>query len=124
MRTEKKLKLATRRHLRVRQKVHGTAERPRMSACFTGKHIYVQFVDDLAGRTLASASTRQKAPEPGVRLGANTAGAKRLGQLAAEVARRSGIERVVFDRGSSAYHGAPQGTTGARRRQRRREARE
>jgi large subunit ribosomal protein L18 len=105
MRTEKKLKLAARRHLRVRQKVHGTAERPRMSACFTGKHIYVQFVDDLAGRTLASASTRQKAPEPGVRLGANAVSAKRLGQLAAEVARSRGIERVVFDRGSSAYHG-------------------
>ena len=105
MRTEKKRKLAERRHLRVRRKVHGTPERPRMSACFTGKHIYVQFVDDLSGRTLASATTRRKAPEPGVRLGANVAGAKLLGQLAAEVARGQGIERVVFDRGSSAYHG-------------------
>jgi large subunit ribosomal protein L18 len=105
MRTEKKLKLAARRHMRVRRKVRGTADRPRMSACFTGKHIYVQFVDDLAGRTLASTSTRLKSPEPGVRLGANVVGAKRLGQLAAEVARGQGIERVVFDRGSAAYHG-------------------
>ena len=105
MRTEKKRKLAERRHLRVRQKVRGTADRPRMSVCFTGKHIYVQFVDDLAGRTLASASTRRKAPGPSVRLAANVAGAKQVGQLAAEAARSQGIERVVFDRGSAAYHG-------------------
>ncbi|MCL4178454.1 MAG: 50S ribosomal protein L18 [Verrucomicrobia bacterium] len=105
MRTEKKRKLAERRHFRVRQKVQGTAERPRMSACFTGKHIYVQFVDDLAGRTLASASTRRKTPSSGEPMGANVAGAKRLGQLAAEVARSQGIDRVVFDRGSAAYHG-------------------
>lgn len=105
MRTEKKLKLATRRHLRVRQKIRGTAERPRMSTCFTGKHIYVQFVDDLTGRTLASASTRGSAGQGEARFGANVAGAKRLGQLAAEAAKGQGIERVVFDRGSSAYHG-------------------
>jgi len=105
MRTEKKRKLAERRHMRVRQKVQGTVERPRMSVCFTGKHIYVQFVDDLAGRTLASVSTRLKAPESGSRFGANVAGAKRLGQMAAEAARGRGIERVVFDRGSAAYHG-------------------
>jgi large subunit ribosomal protein L18 len=105
MRTEKKRKLAERRHLRVRQKVHGTAERPRMSVCFTGKHIYVQFVDDLAGRTLASASTRTKGPPAGARVAANVAGAKRIGQLAAEAARNRGIETVVFDRGSAAYHG-------------------
>jgi large subunit ribosomal protein L18 len=105
MRTEKKQKLAARRRLRVRQKVQGTAERPRMSACFTGKHIYVQFVDDLAGKTLASASTRLKAPAPGERLGANVAGARKLGKIAAEAARGQGIEQVVFDRGSAAYHG-------------------
>jgi large subunit ribosomal protein L18 len=105
MRTEKKRKLAERRHMRVRRKVQGTAERPRMSVCFTGKHIYVQFVDDLAGRTLASASTRVMTPEPGAKLGANVVGAKVVGQKAAELARSQGIERVVFDRGSAAYHG-------------------
>ncbi len=105
MRTEKKRKQAEYRHLRVRQKVNGTLERPRMSVCFTGKHIYVQFVDDLAGRTLASVSTRLKAPEPGARLSANVSSAKQLGKIAAEAARGQGIERVVFDRGSAAYHG-------------------
>jgi large subunit ribosomal protein L18 len=104
MRTEKKQKLAERRHLRVRRKVRGTSDRPRMSACFTGKHIYVQFVDDLAGKTLVSASTRQKGAGDR-QMGANVAGAKMLGKLAAEAARNRGIEQVVFDRGSSAYHG-------------------
>jgi len=57
MRTEKKQRLARRRHWRVRRKVIGTAERPRMSVRFTGENVYVQFVDDQAGRTLAAAST-------------------------------------------------------------------
>ena len=61
MRTEKKQRLAQLRRWRVRQKVNGTKERPRMSVCFTNEHIYVQFIDDHAGATLAAASTRGKA---------------------------------------------------------------
>jgi large subunit ribosomal protein L18 len=61
MRTEQKLELAIRRHWRVRKKVIGTSERPRMSVCFTGENIYVQFIDDQAGRTLASTSSLSKA---------------------------------------------------------------
>ena len=105
MRTEKKQRLAKARHLRVRKKVQGTAERPRMSVCFTGRHIYVQFVDDLAGRTLASASTRMKEAEASGALAANVDCAKRIGKIAAEAARAQGIEQVVFDRGRAAYHG-------------------
>jgi large subunit ribosomal protein L18 len=91
-----------RRHLRLRQKLRGTAQRPRMSVCFTDKHIYVQFVDDLAGRTLASTSTI--APEAkGTK--ANMAGAKTLGALAAQKAKEKNIIEIVFDRGGFKYHG-------------------
>jgi large subunit ribosomal protein L18 len=104
MRTAKKKILAGRRHLRVRKKVVGSGARPRMSVCFTGQHIYVQFIDDEQGKTLASASTRAKAIAAD-KLRANVSGAKRLGQLAAEAAKACGIETVVFDRGSAQYHG-------------------
>ncbi len=106
MRTDKKLALATLRHWRVRKKVAGTAARPRMSVCFSGHNIHVQFVDDQAGRTLAAASTVSKAMRAeGGRLGANVATAARLGQVAAEAARAVGIATVVFDRGAKRYHG-------------------
>ncbi|MBM3859397.1 MAG: 50S ribosomal protein L18 [Verrucomicrobia bacterium] len=91
-----------RRHRRLRQKLQGTAARPRMCVCLTGKHIYVQFVDDVAGRTLASAST-VLADVKGTK--ANMAGAKKLGALAAEKARAKNITEIVFDRGGFQYHG-------------------
>jgi len=105
MRTEKKLDLARRRHWRVRTKVSGTQERPRMSVKFTEKNIHVQFIDDNAGRTLAAVSTLAKElPERG-QLAANVKGAVRIGKLAAETARTKGITQVVFDRGAARYHG-------------------
>jgi len=76
-----------------------------MSVCFTGTHIYVQFIDDASGRTLAAASTRARGVTDGVKLGANAASAKRIGQLAAEAAKAKGIQQVVFDRGGARYHG-------------------
>jgi len=91
-----------RRHRRLRQKVHGTAARPRMSVCLTGQHIYVQFIDDVAGCTLASASTLL-ADVKGAK--ANVAGAKKLGALAAEKAKANNITEVVFDRGGFQFHG-------------------
>ncbi len=91
-----------RRHLRLRKKVKGSAQRPRMSVCLTGKHIYVQFIDDVAGRTLASASTLM-ADAKGIK--ANLAGAQKLGALAAEKAKANNITEVVFDRGGFRYHG-------------------
>src|ERR1041384_5379797 len=91
-----------RRHLRLRQKLSGTAQRPRMSVCYTDKHIYVQFIDDLGGRTLASMST--VAPEAkGTK--SNQEGAKKIGALAAQKAKEKGITEVVFDRGGFKYHG-------------------
>ena len=105
MRTGKKLELSRRRHWRVRQKVTGTLGRPRMSVKFTGENIYVQFIDDEAGNTLAAVSTLTKSVPDRESLRANAAGAKRLGKIAAEAAKTRGIEQVVFDRGGARYHG-------------------
>ena len=92
-----------RRHRRVRKKVLGTAERPRLAVFRSNKHIYVQAIDDLAGRTLASASTM----EADVRGGstATVAAAKEVGKRVGERAKQAGITTVVFDRGGFKYHG-------------------
>jgi large subunit ribosomal protein L18 len=101
----RKDKHAQLRHWRVRKKVSGTKERPRMSVCFTNENIYVQFIDDLAGVTLAAASTRTKGLADRDTLAANAVTAKRIGAVAAEAAKSHGITRVVFDRGAARYHG-------------------
>jgi large subunit ribosomal protein L18 len=105
MRTEQKHKLAVRRGWRVRQKVSGTKDRPRMSVCFTNKNIHVQFIDDSAGVTLAATSTTSKATADRDKLAANAASAKTMGTLAAQTALGKGIKQVVFDRGGAIYHG-------------------
>jgi len=100
-----KQKLAQLRRWRIRKKVAGTKERPRMSVKFTNENIYVQFIDDSARVTLAAASTLSKALPDRDKLAANVTSAKRLGTIAAEAAKSKGIERVVFDRSGSRYHG-------------------
>jgi large subunit ribosomal protein L18 len=101
MRPQKKAQLQQLRRWRVRKKVSGTPERPRMSVCFTNQNIYVQFIDDTKGVTLAAASTRaEKKPSK-----ANVATAKQLGAVAAQAARGKGISQVVFDRSGARYHG-------------------
>lgn len=75
-----------------------------MSVCFSNQHIYVQFVDDNAGVTLASATTRSKAMPDRDKLAANVASATAIGKLAAEAALAKGIKAVVFDRGGARYH--------------------
>jgi large subunit ribosomal protein L18 len=104
MRAEKKQLLAVRRRWRVRKKISGSALRPRMAVKFTGAHIYVQFIDDSTGVTLASAGTRDKVAPKDVR-GANVANAILTGRRAADAAKAKGIEAVVFDRGAARYHG-------------------
>jgi len=104
MRTEQKHKLAQLRHWRVRRKVRGTRERPRMSVRFTNENIYVQFIDDHAGTTLAAASTTGKNAPDRDKLAANVASARVIGKLAAETALAKGIKLVVFDRGAARYH--------------------
>jgi large subunit ribosomal protein L18 len=105
MRVEQKRKLAVRRHWRVRTKISGTQERPRMAVRFTQKNIHVQFIDDLAGKTLAAASTNSKSTPDRDKLAANVNGAKSIGTVAAQAAMGKGIKSVVFDRGGARYHG-------------------
>lgn len=104
MRTDKKIELEKKRHWRVRRKVIGTKERPRMNVAFTNQHIYVQFIDDAAGVTLAAVSTRGKTVPDRDKLAANVSSAKIIGKLAAEAALAKGIKGVVFDRGGARYH--------------------
>jgi large subunit ribosomal protein L18 len=105
MRTEKKQRLSQLRRWRIRKKITGTRERPRMSVTFTNKNIYVQFIDDDSGVTLASASTMHKGVPERETLAANVASAARIGAMAATQAKEKGIERVVFDRSGARYHG-------------------
>ncbi len=89
-----------RRHSRVRRKVAGSAERPRLAVYRSNRHIYAQLIDDLAARTLAAASDREVEAGDG-----KTDAAKAVGLLLARRAKEQGIERVVFDRGGRLYHG-------------------
>lgn len=91
-----------RRHRRVRKKVHGTAERPRLAVHRSNKHISVQLIDDDAGRTIVSASSLEGDRTTS---GATVEAARRVGGAVAERARAAGINTVVFDRGGYAYHG-------------------
>ncbi len=93
------------RQRRVRKKVQGTAERPRLSVFKSAKHIYAQIIDDLEGRTLAAASSLSQAFRSQARSGGNVEGAKLVGRLIAQEALNRGIQRVVFDRNGFLYHG-------------------
>ena len=90
-----------RRHARIRRKITGTAERPRLAVFRSLRHIYAQVIDDASGRTLAAAGSR----ESGLEAGGTSAGAARVGAVLAERARALGVTTVVFDRGGSKYHG-------------------
>jgi len=92
-----------RRHIRVRKKVEGTAARPRLLVTRSTRHVFVQVIDDLEWRTLASASSME-ADLRGF-AGDKTAKARKVGELVAERAKAAGIESVVFDRGGNRYHG-------------------
>src|SRR5919112_1600210 len=96
-------KVASRGRLRVRKKLSGTPARPRLVVTRSARHVFVQVVDDVQGRTLASASTMEadlRALEAD-----KTAKARRVGELVAQRAREAGVEAVVFDRGGNKYHG-------------------
>jgi len=89
-------------HLRIRKKVAGTTQRPRLAVHYSNQHIYVQVIDDVAGRTLAAASTLDKEVE---NASANIPSAQKVGSLIAERAKAANISAVVFDRGGHLYHG-------------------
>src|SRR5215210_20861 len=100
-------------HSRIRRKVRGTTERPRLAVYRSLNHIYAQVIDDQKSQTLASASTTEKGL--GVAKGGNIEAAKRVGQAIAERAIAAGIESVVFDRGGYLYHGRVRALTDAAR---------
>jgi len=105
--TNRERALRIRRHGRVRSKVAGTADRPRLAVNRSNRNISVQVIDDQAGRTLVAASSGE--PELREQLGrvggGNVSGAEAVGRLVATRAKAAGISRVVFDRGGFAYHG-------------------
>lgn len=92
-----------RRHRRVRKKIMGTAQRPRLSVFRSNKHIYVQAIDDMSGRTVAAASTMEAALRAGST--GTVDAAKAVGKLVGERAKAAGVHTVVFDRGGFQYHG-------------------
>ena len=98
-------KTRQRRNWRSRRKVLGTADRPRLVVFRSGRHIYAQIIDDLAGVTLASASTCSKAVRDGISYGGNQAAAKTVGSAIAKQAGDVGIKAVCFDRNGYKYHG-------------------
>ena len=100
------------RHRRVRAKISGTAERPRLAVFRSSKNIYAQLIDDVAGTTLVAAASNEK--DFGI-YGGNCDAAKKVGALIAERALAKGIENVVFDRGGYVYHGRVQALAEAAR---------
>ena len=99
-----------RRHRRVRKKVRGTPERPRLAVFRSNKHVYAQVIDDVNGRTLAAASTKEKGFTGAT---ATLDAAKQIGKLVGERAKAAGIDTVVLDRGGFKYHGRVAGVTDA-----------
>ncbi len=93
------------RHLRLRQKLSGTAEAPRLSVFRSLKHIYAQVIDDVKGTTIVSVSTREQAVAEQLKGTGNIEAAKFIGKLVAERALEKGIQAVVFDRGGHMFHG-------------------
>lgn len=103
------------RHARVRKKVSGTPERPRLNVFKSNTNVYAQIVDDTTGRTLVQASTLDKDLKSSLEHTANVEAAKAVGKLVAERAKEAGIEEVVFDRSGYIYHGKVQALADAAR---------
>lgn len=110
-----KNKARLKRHLRVRKKIQGTAERPRLNVYRSSKHIYAQLIDDVAGVTLVSASTIDKGLSSEISNGGNVESARKVGELIAKRAQEKGVKGIVFDRGGYLYHGRIQALADAAR---------
>jgi len=102
---DKKAALRVRRHRRVRKKVLGTAERPRLNVFRSLCNIYAQIVDDVSAKTIVSASTIDREIKGKIKSGGNVEAAKAVGELIAKRALEKGVKKVVFDRGGYKYHG-------------------
>jgi large subunit ribosomal protein L18 len=106
MKASRKTRKLTRRrlHARVRKKISGTSERPRLAVSFTGQHVYAQIIDDSVGKTLVAVCSTEKALA-NEKLRPNVASAAKVGAIIAERAKAKNITNVVFDRGGFRYHG-------------------
>lgn len=93
------------KHARIRKKIKGSEERPRLSVHFSGQHIYAQVINDYDGKTLVSVQTTEKELRGDTSLRVNTASAEKIGKLIAERSLNQSINKVVFDRGGFKYHG-------------------
>jgi large subunit ribosomal protein L18 len=102
-------------HVRMRKKIAGTPERPRLCVHRSSRHIRAQVVDDRTGRTIVSASSLDKEVRATIQGGGNVAASKVVGKIVAERARAQGVEQVVFDRGGYQYHGRVQALAEAAR---------
>ncbi|MBI4654970.1 MAG: 50S ribosomal protein L18 [Nitrospirae bacterium] len=100
-----KAEAKVRRHIRIRKKIHGTPERPRLNVFKSLKHIYAQIIDDSIGHTLVTLSTMDNVLRGGLKTGGDINAAKEVGALVAKRALEKGIKKVVFDRGGYPYHG-------------------
>lgn len=105
LRRTSKNEIRTHVHERIRKRLHGTAERPRLAVFRSTAHIYAQVIDDAKGVTLVAASSTEKPARGKKSAGGNVAAAKEIGKRVAERAKENGISRVVFDRGGYIYHG-------------------
>jgi len=112
---EKKLAGRLRRHRRVRKRISGSTERPRLSVFRSQKHIYAQIVDDTQGRTLVAISSLSPDLRQKLKTAGNRSAAAQVGRLLAEKAKAAGITAVVFDRGGYLYHGRIQSLADAAR---------
>ncbi|ASA24356.1 50S ribosomal protein L18 [Paenibacillus donghaensis] len=112
---EDKNKARLKRHLRVRKKIQGTTERPRLNVFRSSKHIYAQLIDDVTGATIVSASTVDKELSASIGNGGSVEAASKVGKLVAERAKEKGYAVVVFDRGGYLYHGRIQALADAAR---------
>jgi len=104
MKTSRK-EIRHRIHTRIRKRVSGTAERPRLAVHFSGRHVYAQVIDDDAGRTLAAAGTTEEALASKGKASANSASAQKVGKAVAERLLAKNVAKVIFDRGGFQYHG-------------------
>lgn len=105
IRKQSRSKIRVKKHNRMRNKIQGTAQRPRLSVFRSEKHIYAQIIDDMTGTTLVAASTVEKDIKASVKATSNVEAAAAVGTAIAKKAAAKGIEEVVFDRGGFLYHG-------------------
>lgn len=102
---ESRTKIRVKKHIRMRNKLQGTTERPRLAVFRSEKHIYAQIIDDTKGNTLVAASTVEKTVASALEATSNIDAAKAVGEAVAKKALAKGIDQVVFDRGGFLYHG-------------------